>query len=262
MTHSLYGGEVTLDFLESKHWYTVNGSYVPSVTTITKVIDKPALMYWAVNCGVEFLDKALPVGEEIRIDELKKRALLDGVKTAHRKKSDKAKSIGELAHEWVEAHIKSIIATGKDTQALPVHTEIRSAVEAFLSWEQANEVEYVLSEKKIFSRQYEYAGTLDIKAKVNSERNRIIDIKTSTGIWTEYKIQVAAYDNAESEETGDEHDPPLIIRIPKDGGAVEVVELTEEERETSFRAFLGALVLYKNLKELERSAKARKGAMQ
>jgi len=38
------GQDVELDFNEKKHYYTVEGEYAPSVTTILDSIAKPALM--------------------------------------------------------------------------------------------------------------------------------------------------------------------------------------------------------------------------
>lgn len=254
MTHSLYQGEVILDFIESKHWYKVNGDFVPSVTGITKAAGGgDALIYWAVNCACDFLENAIPVGESITLDELRKAAIIDGARSAHRKAKAKALTIGEQAHEWVEKYIKSRIAGERGVPELPVNTQIRSSVEAFLDWESQNKVSYRLSERKIYSKQYNYAGTLDIEAETKDGLG-VIDIKTSTGIWTSYKYQVAAYQNARVEETNDTYTSSQIVRIPKDGGDVESYMLGDEYR-TAFEGFLGCLVLYNSTKALERNAR-------
>ena len=48
------GSTVQLDFDEKKHYYTVEGEYAPSVTTILDSIAKPALIPWAASEGAKW----------------------------------------------------------------------------------------------------------------------------------------------------------------------------------------------------------------
>ena len=124
---------------------------------------------------------------------------------------------------------------------MPVNEQLQNSIKAFLKWENENNVQWLESEKKIYSKQYEYAGTLDAEAMVNGEL-AIIDFKTSNGIYDEYCLQVSAYKQAREEETGQDYKKCFIVRIGKDG-ELEVKEIKELDRH--FKAFLGCLEIYK-----------------
>lgn len=250
--HSLYDGEIELSFLESKHWYQIGDTYVPSVTSITGVMGKDALMYWGINMTIEYINKNLKVG--FPIDEISKAKMLRAAKTAHRMKSEEALDVGSAAHAWVEQYIGIKIARSKEALALPVNGQVRNAVEAFLDWETQHQVTYRSSERKVYSRRYNFAGTLDIEAVVDGAL-RVADIKTSKEIYPEYRLQCSAYKECRQEESGEEFGESLIIRIPKDGGEVEVFE--EYDHDTTFQAFKACLVLYRAQKKMERDEKDR-----
>jgi len=48
------GSKVILEFNPKKHWYSIDGEYVPACTTILNNIAKPALIPWAANEGAKF----------------------------------------------------------------------------------------------------------------------------------------------------------------------------------------------------------------
>jgi hypothetical protein len=49
------GSMVILEFQPKKHWYSIDGEYVPATTSITNVIAKPKLIGWAVGQGARVL---------------------------------------------------------------------------------------------------------------------------------------------------------------------------------------------------------------
>jgi hypothetical protein len=66
---------------------------------------------------------------------------------------------------------------------------------SFVNW--ANEVkpEIILNEEVVESEKYDYAGTVDIVAKIG-DQIYIIDLKTGQAIWPEYELQISAYKQA------------------------------------------------------------------
>ena len=203
MTHQLYGGEVTLDFDTGKHAYKWKGAAVPSVTQILGVIAKPALVPWAAKCAGDHIRANLKPG--VALDEIQIGELADAAKNAHRAQASQAAAIGGQVHDWAERHSKG------ERPPMPIHPQIRSGVEAFLAWFAAHHVEVQHAERKIFSRTHLYAGTVDLIAKINGVP-AVLDYKTSTGLWDEYRLQVAAYSQALIEEgvVPPEHDRWLI----------------------------------------------------
>jgi hypothetical protein len=236
--YTLYNGKVVLEFEPEKHIYTVKGKRIEGVTGVTGIINKPALMYWAVNQTIEFLQKVLKAGTSY--DELQIKDLLEQAKYAHRKTSTEATDIGQLVHEAIEKYIK----TGIKTEL--INLKAKEAFNKFLSWQEENEVKFLECERKIYSEKFEYAGTMDFYCDIKGKRF-IGDIKTSSGIYEEYFFQTSAYQQAYQEETNVQVDGHIIVRVSKIG-ELEVVENYDYEK--NIKAFNGALQLYKRVMEL------------
>ena len=235
----LYNGEVELIFDPATHTYTANGEIVFGVTSVVGVLDKPALVYWSANMGAGFADKVLVPG--MIIDEINKPAIISGIKTAFRKKSSEAADIGTAVHAYLESYLKAGI--NKETLPdLPVNPLIRSAFEAFKTWTKDNNVKFIDSERKIYSREHQYAGTLDALAEVNGKL-AIVDFKTSSGIYDDMLIQTSAYAKAIEEEDQKPIEECWILRIPKDGSEFETRK--DDMVDMNFKSFLGCLENYR-----------------
>lgn len=75
----MYDGKVTLIFEPGRHSYSaeVDGKVIkriPSVTGITGVLNKPALVYWAAKIGAEAAEELLVPG--MKIDELNRAEIV------------------------------------------------------------------------------------------------------------------------------------------------------------------------------------------
>lgn len=98
------------------------------------------------------------------------------------------------------------------------------AVNAFAKWwESLPNKELIGSENIIYSRKYQYAGTYDIKVKINGKLY-MLDVKTTNrsfyaplGIYPEYFMQLGGYANADNESTGDVYDDVGVVNVGKDG---------------------------------------------
>ena len=239
--YPLYNGEITLCFDPGRHRYYVNGEWVPGVTGAVGVIDKSApLMWWAVNQSLDYLRIVLKSG--IQYDEVELDQFLREAKTAHRRKSEESLKIGETVHQWIEGKIKG------GNCALPVNEQARHGCLAFARWARDNEIQFVRSEAKVYSRKHRYAGTLDVEALVKGDLS-IIDVKVSNGVYLGMRLQMAAYLQARVEESG--HAYPggrYIIRVDKRTGEPEVVHLPDGF-DNDLKAFLGALALYRRVLE-------------
>lgn len=229
--YSLYGGQHVLRFDPDKHvyYYGNTKNVVPGVTSITGVMDKPALIYWAVNQTVEFLQTAIQPGQPY--DEVHIAAMLKAAKNARFSTSNKATTIGSLVHDWIEKYIKYTIKHGQPPVVveadpdrvrrpghigIPFNEDAARAIDQFLKWEKKNKVEYIFSERKTFSPTHWYAGTCDIGAIINGKRT-VLDWKTSKDIYEDYFIQVSAYAKALEEEGDEPYEQIMIVQVPKDG---------------------------------------------
>jgi len=238
--YPLYNGEIVLKFDPVKHQYFVDGVLIDGCTGVLSVLNKPALIPWAVNMCVDYISKSIKPG--VAIDEIAIKTMLDEAKRAHNVKRDAAGDIGTLVHNYCEQYIKG------QNPSLPVNEQIRNGALAFLDWAKTHDVKFVEAERKIYSRRYRYAGTLDAEGLVDGKL-AIIDFKTSSGFYDEMRFQVAAYEAARREESGNSY-TRWIARFDKKTGEFEAKEFDDLEKD--FAAFLGCLEAYKRLKELKK----------
>ena len=148
-------------------YYLKDETLVPGATTVTGLLNKPALVKWANNLGLQGIDSTKYV--------------------------DKAASIGTLIHALVEAHI-----TGKQadlTEYSPLEVEMaQNGFNKYLDWEKQHKIEPIFNEKSFVSEKYKYGGTLDFYCKVDGKYT-LVDFKSGKGIFNEYFLQVSSYAN-------------------------------------------------------------------
>ncbi len=138
------------------------GKRVPGVTTITGVLNKPALVPWANKIGLQGIEVSKYV--------------------------DDLAAIGTLAHYMVECHIK------KEKPALDDYSknQIDSAETSFLKfldWEGKHKIQYMETEKQLISEKFQYGGTLDILMVLDGVRT-LVDLKTCKAIYSDHFLQV------------------------------------------------------------------------
>jgi hypothetical protein len=257
----LYESDIELIFDARKHTYTVDGDVVPGVTSITKwATPADPLIGWAKNQTRNFWEaevsariqewkesgcKGVPL-DEVELKQIHKESFW-----ASKKAADKAAQIGTFVHAWIEEKI-----SGKNP-ALPDNENVRAGCMAFAAWAQEVELNPIFSERKIYSREHVYAGTLDVFGQVEGEF-AIVDIKAANGIYLGHKLQTAAYAAAINEEFSAVQGftgvvDRWIIRCDTTTGEPEALPIQGKEVfEEDLEAFLGTLALHRrNVLETE-----------
>lgn len=233
----------------------------PGVTTILRIIDKSEfLVPWSAKKVSEKLKVIFPL-EEDGLDVFTQRlpleefhALCDSAKKAPREILEDAGDVGTEAHDALEQAIKFAIATnGGVVEKLVTAVKDERAQKccsAALDWMAAHKVRWIATEQKIYSREHEFAGTMDGKAFVTScdnpvccpvrfaDARSIIDWKSSNQLSVSYLPQVAAYRAAKLEETGEELTDGFILRLGKEKGEFEPWHMTAAEMDKDFEIFL------------------------
>lgn len=216
-------------------FYQVEGGKYPSVTTVLKVIDKPALMFWYARIQRETdaaIARKLPTGKAASVAILKNTRPTEEVSGA-------AIAVGNQAHAMVEWTIKKLLSEKVGSKP---ETGKEAAV-CFASWEvwwKASGLKPVSSETLVWSDKHHYAGTADCIAKKDGKLY-VLDWKSSKGIYPEMYLQLVAYRYALIEQ-GRNVVGSAIVRLPKEGGAVEVKMLPKA---LTLDPFLAALALWK-----------------
>ena len=251
------GQVINLEFDEAKHWYKVDGEYVPSVTGILRAtVAKPALIYWAVNCGAKFVEEYFgevsSADSKLWISEEDVKDLKSGIKSAHSKVSADAIKVGTDAHKYAEDAVSWKLGNSIEVPEMPTDPQTLNSVEAFRNWVKDNEVKWLSSEEKIYNRKLKFAGTVDAVAEVNEEFC-VIDWKTGSGIYEEMYLQCAAYAECISDIHGREVDAFYILRLDKKTGAYEAVRSSDIDEH--FSAFKHSLGLYHALNTIKNKGK-------
>lgn len=231
----VFGEELTFDAKE--HAYAWGGKFVPGVTTILKVIAKgPQLEGWLKNQVRDYWFDAVKAG---RTDwpKIHKESW-----SANKKAMQAAADIGTNVHLYAECFFKKQQAPELLTD------EAKRGVDAFHKWIDSHKIEVLASERRLFSKEFYYAGTCDFVAKIDGVLG-VGDIKTSSGIYPDMRLQTAAYQNALEEEKGGKFPVRWIIRFDKKTGDFEAKSFYNFD--VDFAGFKAALALHKSLQKME-----------
>lgn len=211
-TTLLYNQEHTVAYKDTTHRYYVDKKLTPSVTTIlSAVIAKPDLMLWPLNLAVKYLEDTITNGEPVTSAHLQKARI------QHIQKRDKGSSVGTAVHALAEKRLNLRADRRLDISDLP--EEIMLASLAFESWYLSTNPTVIATEKVVYSRKQQYAGTYDSILQING-KNYLCDLKTTNasrvaphGIYADYFIQLGAYFDAYTEQRAYEGEHSLLVPI-------------------------------------------------
>lgn len=159
---------------------------VPGVTTVLGALEKPGIVTWAVDQTAAYAianaQTLLERDEEWGFKYLRfyhsRKPDYDNpevdIHNYHTGVLNDLADTGTIIHEAIEAFVKEDFFGGP-TLTRQEHVD---AFEAFLDWQEVNQVVFEDCEVTVASVEYGYAGTLDITAVINGRRY-LIDIKTS-----------------------------------------------------------------------------------
>lgn len=212
------------------HSYTMDGEPVDGVTSLLKVIDKPALQNWAANATITY---AIANWDELtKLPPYEKDKVLRGARFKDR---DAAANQGTKVHNLAEHLVHG--------ERVDVPDALAGHVESYVRFLNEWDPEPMLTETVVASRRHRYAGTLDLVAMVGGEV-WLFDIKTSrSGIYPETALQLAAYRHADCWLDSDGTEAPMdavnitrsaAIHVRSDG--YDVIPLRSDER--VYRDFL------------------------
>lgn len=274
-----YNNSIILRFCEERdgkkvHEYyrkTSDGySLVTGVTTACGILDKSLyLMPWACKAMEKKIHDTVPKFQSgrLNIDVLKFVELVSKAKSAHKDILMDAGDVGSAAHYWIEVSIEKAIRENNgfvETLTDPPSQDERvlSCGKAALDWMNRHSVKWLKTERKIYSKEYDYAGTMDGMAKVYSCDDRaccakmffnelsVIDWKSSNHLRPDYLYQTAAYEHAEREESGADIKSRWILRLGKEDGKFEPWYATNFKED--FQTFLHCLYLWQAHRKTEK----------
>lgn len=148
-------------------YYAKDGTWLPGVTTVLGILNKPALVPWANNLG------------------------LAGIKV--REYVDVLANVGNLGHDMICCHNRGVVFQPNGHPA-DLIDKAENCVLSYFSWAKQHTVTPILCEAALVSERHRYGGTVDMYALIDGVKT-IVDYKTGRAIYPEHVYQVAAYRN-------------------------------------------------------------------
>ena len=166
---------------------TSEGKVVPGATTITGLLNKPYLIKWANNLGLEGIDSSTY--------------------------TDEAAKVGTLAHALIQADLQG--ETLDMRQYSPIQVDLaENAVISFFEWKKRHQIEVIACETPFVSDNMKYGGTVDCYCILDGKPT-LLDFKTGKAIYEEYFVQLAAYAEL-LREAGHPVEECRILRVGRD----------------------------------------------
>jgi len=206
-----------------------DGTKVPGVTTILGVINKPALVKWANNLGLQGFDSAKYVDATARI--------------------------GTCAHELVQEYLGGN-KVDRGAYTLDEIDGAENALISFFAWEKMHggRMETLHIELPLVSEQYHFGGTIDWYGLIDG-LPWLVDFKTTKGVFPEHEYQVSAYHKLLLEKGYPVHGVRLLrIGRTEDEGFSDHI-MPEKKLAMGWDVFMAARALYCAQKSFEEFAK-------
>lgn len=201
-----------------------DGTRVPGVTTIIGLLNKPQLVAWANQLGLQGIDST--------------------------KYRDEKGLIGSLAHEYISAALTGAEVDTSDYSQKQIEYAL-ACRDRWWEWEMAHVVKAIQIEQPLTSQLHRYGGTPDLYGMIKDEPV-LFDWKTGY-LGVEAIIQCAAYDQLLCENGLDRIERAVIVGIPREETeALREVWLTREHLDIAFDMFLCLRVGYDILPELKK----------
>ncbi len=242
-----------LDFNERTHRYKIAGSkpakYIPSVTTITGLMDKPYLFEWAAKEAANASTNFMAEQQGNASDRVLQASVAVG-RAAPREARNHGASVGTAVHQRIKFFLDP---EGEDPETYaPESFESELALEAFYTWNESylKDKKVLLSEQMVVHPTGLYCGTFDLLIQLEDGSYQICDFKTTNksdanplGIYPEYFMQLSAYRKAliDSPEfphiTRDNIRSGMLIGTGKDG-SLSSPEISGDDMDRYENAFM------------------------
>lgn len=213
----LYKGKVIVRFYPLSHMYYVSvdgGKFVRKggVTGIIGIKDKSRpLQIWQQQITADFLMGCLDAKKVINEDLIVEAIMQCDIQ------KEEAADIGKEIHAWCEHHIRHKLKQKGYEKVPPVpdFPEALTGVNSFLKWEKENKVKWITTERPVYSKKYDYIGTMDFEAVING-LHCAGDFKSSNSLYNGVRMQIEAYASADEEEIGKKkYDGRWAVRLSK-----------------------------------------------
>lgn len=237
---------LVIEFTDYPRGYTINGEPAVSVTTVLRILDKPALAWWNMKVGIEgFCELSKRYGwtedgyPEFTSDDI--IGWLKREKLTPYYVSRAAADRGKYVHQALE----QLAETGQVPDPRTFPPEGRGYVQGLAGWWNEHGQEFQASEVLVASAKYGFAGTFDLLCTLKDGRRARVDLKTSRNLYPEHHLQLEAYELAAVESGYRLSDVRVAVRVAADG------QWEVQESYATADDFLAVLSCFRVMKRLQ-----------
>ncbi len=170
----------------SSYQHPVTGERVPSVTTISGLIDKSSfLVPWSAKLAAYFAADNMPTLMNIPDPD----AIAEFIKAGAERERNKGRDLGSLAHNIIEALCRG--------QQIEIPEEVAHHVASWQTWLRRYVKRIVWMEQTVWSHQHKYAGTADVLVELHDGRICLVDYKTGSDVHEDAALQLTALARAD-----------------------------------------------------------------
>ena len=191
--------------------------WVPSVTSVLGVLDKPAIANWKVDRAARAAILMAKSGALAALISQDETMAMSAIKSGWKSELDAAGAAGTAVHEAFEAHIKQTPAPKLNELTTQIYKQLLGLVNMY-------DVRVIHSECTVYglASGLEWAGTLDMIVDMDipgrARKTLVADIKTSKGVYDDMAWQIGgAYRGSDVLVTGDDG---TVIPMPHTDGAI------------------------------------------
>jgi len=199
-----------------------DGTKVPGVTTVLGILNKPALVKWANNLGLQGIDSS--------------------------KYRDNLAEVGTLAHQMIVDYFNKVKTDTSEYSQSQIDLA-ENCLLSFWEWEKGHKIEVIMAESQLVSQEYGFGGTIDCFCKLDGQPT-LLDFKTGKAIYPEMFCQLAAYEQLLA-ESGQLIEVTRILRIGRDNDEG-FEERTISKLDKQWQVFLNCLSIYNLQKDIRK----------
>lgn len=205
---------------KKRNIYMSGKKRIPGATTVLGIIAKPALINWAANQAVDFIQRRWKPDTKYSSEVIEIE--LGQARLAHQMRKTEAGEFGSKIHEIVEAYIGGQLLPG-DIEDAKLRRSLENFIKVTHNWE------WIGSEITVVNNELKYGGTADGIARLPNGKIVIVDFKTSTSVHAEFDLQIAMYamakpDNKDLLEAWMQIEEGRIVHYNKEHQTWEVLE--------------------------------------
>ena len=178
----------------SSYQHPTTGEAVPSVTTISGLIDKSSFLTpWAAKMAAQWVSQNLPKLVQVTDPDIAFEMVRKGAADLRHEGRD----LGSLAHNTIESLLDAI-SNGRNMADVPIPEPVQHHITGWLQFIQNWQVDsFVLIEETVWSHQHKYAGTLDAVVHSRIKGNVLVDWKTGKSVYSDSALQLTALARAD-----------------------------------------------------------------